>query len=111
MKKSIVIKGLITAAAIVAISAPAAASLGTDKALESNSVRVSYADLNLEKEAGAQTLYNRLQRASKQACGVKSYRNAGSIGAKTAMHRCYREALSASIKKIDNDELTKIHEG
>lgn len=111
MKESIVVKGLITAAAIFAISAPAAASLGTDKALENSSVRVSYADLNIEKEAGAQTLYNRLQQASKRACGVRSYRNAGSIAVKTHMQRCYRETLAASIKKIDSEELTKIHEG
>jgi len=110
MKESIVVKGLITAAAIFAISAPAAASLGTDKILESNAVRVSYADLNIENAVGAQALYSRLQRASKQACGVESYKNAGSVGVKTEMQRCYRETLAASVKKIDSDELTKIHE-
>lgn len=109
MKESIVVKGLITAVAIFAISAPAAASLGTDKAQEDNAVRVSYADLNLENAAGAQVLYSRLQRASKQACGVESYRNAGSIGIKADMQRCYRETLTASVQKIDSEELTKIH--
>lgn len=110
MKESIVVKGLITAAAIFAISAPAAASLGTDKSQEKNAVRVSYADLNLENAAGAQVLYSRLQRASKQACGVESYKNAGSIGIKVDMQRCYRDTLAASVEKIDSEELTKIHE-
>ena len=110
MKESIVVKGLITAVAIFAISAPAAASLGTDNGLESNTVRVSYADLNLDNAVGAKILYSRLQRASKRACGVESYKIAGSISIKADMQRCYRQALSASVQKIDNVELTKIHE-
>lgn len=110
MKESIVVKSLITAVAIFAISAPAAASLGTDNDLNS-AVRVSYADLNLENAAGAQVLYSRLQRASKQACGVESYKNAGSISVKADMQRCYRNTLATSIEKIDSEELTKIHEG
>lgn len=111
MKESILVKSLITAAAIIAISAPAAASLGTDKGQEYNAVRVSYADLNLENEAGAQVLYNRLQRASKQACGVESYKNAGSISIKADMQRCYRSTLAASVEKINSEKLTKIHAG
>ena len=110
MKVSIVVKGLITAAAIFAISATAAASPGADKGLENSAVRVSYADLNLANAAGAQTLYGRLQRASKEACGVESYKNAGSVGIKTDMQRCYRNTLTASVEKIDSEELTKIHE-
>jgi len=110
MKESIVVKSLITAAAIFAISAPAAASLGTDNGLENSAIRVSYADLNLDNAAGAQTLYSRLQRASKQACGVESYKNAGSISVKASMQRCYRNSLTASVEKIDSEELTKIHE-
>ncbi len=111
MKESILVKSLITAAAIFAISAPAAAALGTDKGLDFNAVRVSYADLNLENEAGARVLYSRLQRASKRACGVESYKNAGSIGIKTDMQRCYRSTLTASVEKINREKLTKIHEG
>lgn len=111
MKESILVKSLITATAIFAISAPAAASLGTDKGLESNAVRVSYADLNLENEAGAQTLYSRLQRASKRVCGVEPYKIAGSIRIMADMQRCYRSTLTTSVEKIDSEELTKIHEG
>ncbi len=111
MNESIVVKGLITAVAIFAISAPAAASLGTDKDLENSAIRVSYADLNLDNEAGAQVLYSRLQRASRQACGVESYKNAGSIGIKADMQRCYRSTLAASVEKIDSEKLTKIHAG
>ena len=110
MKKSIVVKGLITAAAIFAISAPAAASLGTDSELENSAIRVSYSDLNLDNAAGAQVLYSRLQRASKQACGVESYKNAGSIGVKADMQRCYRDTLTSSVERIDSEELSKIHE-
>lgn len=110
MKESILVTSLITAVAILAISAPAAASLGTDNRQNNNTIPVSYADLNLKNEAGARVLYSRLRRASRQACGVESYKNAGSISIKADMQRCYRNTLTASVRKIDRDELTKLHE-
>ena len=46
--------------------------------LKGRAEKVSYSDLNVDKEEGAQALYRRLQRASKRVCGVESFNNAGS---------------------------------
>ncbi len=94
MKESKIVKGLITAAAVIAFSAPAIASTGADNGLKGAAVKVSYADLNLQKEAGAKVLYRRLQQASKRACGVESFRNAGSLSAAAEMQRCYESSLT-----------------
>lgn len=110
MKESKILKGLVTAAAVFAISAPAIASTGADSELKGRSVKVSYADLNLQKEAGAKALYRRLQQASKIACGVESYKNAGSLRRTADSRRCYKRSLTSSVAKINNTLLTKIHE-
>ncbi len=111
MKESNVVKGLITAIAIFAISAPAISATDAGNELKGKFVKVSYADLNLQKEEGAQVLYRRIKQASKQACGVATLRVAGSVAQKSEMQRCYREALTAAIEELDNAHVTKIHEG
>ena len=110
MKESKVLKGLVTAIAIFAISAPAIASTHADNGLKGQSVKVSYADLNLQKEAGAKVLYRRLRQASKRACGVESYKSAGSLKQAAEMKRCYDRSLTSSVAKINSALLTKIHE-
>jgi UrcA family protein len=111
MKESKFVKGLITAAAVIAVSAPAIASTGADNGLKGAAVKVSYADLNLQKEAGAKVLYRRLQQASKKACGVESFRIVGSLSEAAKMQDCYESSLTSSVAKVDNAILTKIHEG
>ncbi len=110
MKESKLMRGLIAAVVFIALSAPAIASVTPEGHLKGKSVKVTYADLNLEKEAGAKVLYRRLQQASKQACGVEKVRTAGSIRVLAEMQRCYKKTLTAVVKKIDSAELTKIHE-
>ncbi|MFQ6004133.1 MAG: UrcA family protein [Woeseia sp.] len=51
-----------------------------------NTVRVSYADLDLSAQTGVATLYKRLQRAVDAACGSRSLTEVGSIE-RVAKHR------------------------
>lgn len=110
MKESKIVKGLITTIAVFAISVPAIASTDTDSGLKGQGVKVSYADLNLQKEAGVKVLYRRLQQASKKACGVESFRNAGSLSEAAGMQRCYQDSLTSSVAKVNSTLLTVIHE-
>ena len=109
MKESNIVKALVATIAVFAISAPAIVSAGAESKLKDRSVKVSYANLNLRDEAGAQALYRRLQRASKRVCGVEKENTASYLASSKARH-CYREKLTAAVEKIDNVELTKIHE-
>lgn len=110
MKESNIVRSLVIAIAVFAISAPAIASSGAGDELSGKSVKVTYADLDLQKEAGVQVFYRRLKNASRQACGVSSRKAIGSLSRMADVQRCYRDALSAAIEKINNPKLSKIHE-
>ncbi len=108
MKESKLYKGLMATIIIVALGAPVIASADTGSELKGTAVKVSYADLNLEKQEGAKALYRRLQQASRRACGR-------GLNAKDRMkylrdvQQCYREALSATVQKLDSELVTQIH--
>ena len=109
MKESKLFKSLLVTIIVVALGAPTIASADAKSNLQGVSVKVSFADLNLEKQAGAKALYRRLQQASKQACDVRGLMNAGSVRRIAETQRCYREALSVAVEKVDNELLTQIH--
>ena len=109
MKESKLYKGLMATIIIVALGAPVIASADAGSELKGTAVKISYADLNLEKQEGAKALYRRLQQASKQACGYRRLGVAGSIQAKIEAEQCYRDALSALVEKLDSELVTQIH--
>lgn len=109
MKESKLFKGLLAAIVVVALGAPAYATADASSDLKGKSVKVSYADLNLEKYEGAKALYRRLQQASKQACNVRSLHEEGSLSRFNEGRQCYRETLSEAVAEIDNDLVTQIH--
>ena len=109
MKESKLFKSLLATIVVVALGAPAIASASSMIEVENVAIRVSYADLNVEKEKDAQALYHRLKKASKQACDFHGLRNAGSLNRLAETRRCYKEALSAAVEQIDNEMVTNIH--
>jgi UrcA family protein len=108
MKESKIVKGVIATVAVIAFSLPAIASAAE---LKGRSEKVSYTDLNVEKESGATALYRRLQLASKRVCGVESIKNAGGIRAVSEQRRCFRDTMDQAVAEINNATLTNIHEG
>ena len=103
MKKSKLVTSFMATIVFVALGAPAVASVGGE------SIKVSYADLNLEEEDGALSLYRRLIQASKQACAYRGLKIAGSVNRMAETRLCYRAALSGAVERIDNEMLTKLH--
>ncbi|MDX1405474.1 MAG: UrcA family protein [Woeseiaceae bacterium] len=108
MKESKLFNGLLATIVIVALGAPAYASADAG-AVKERTVKVSYADLNLEKVEGAEVLYRRLQQASKKACGLRSIAEEGTLRSYSEGRQCYHKALSEAVAKIDNRLLTEIH--
>ena len=108
MKESKILKGVIATVAVFAFSLPAIAAADE---LKGRTEKVTYADLDVEKEAGAEVLYRRLQQASKRVCGVESIKSAGSIREVSQQQQCYRSTLDQAVAKIANPALTSIHEG
>ena len=108
MKESKLVKGVVATVAVIAFSLPAITSAGE---LKGRAEKVTYSDLNVEKDDGAHVLYRRLQQASKRVCGVESLKTAGNIRAVSQQQRCYRETLDRAVAKVNNATLTDIHEG
>ena len=103
MKKSKLVTSFMATMVFVVSGAPAVASVGNE------SIKVSYADLNLEEEDGALSLYRRLKQASKQACDYHGLSIAGSLSRVAETRRCYLSALSTAVERIDNEMVTKLH--
>jgi len=64
---------------------------------------VSYADLNLNGEPGARTLYGRLRLAAAQVCAP--FRG-DKLREMTKWHECFDPALARSVAEIDEPMLT-----
>jgi len=102
-------KSLVVSIIVFALGAPAIASADAKSDLKGVSVKVSYADLNLEKQEGANALYRRLQQASKQACGYRGLKISGSLKQMVESQQCYHQALSVAVEDLDNKLVTEIH--
>ena len=66
-------------------------------------------DLDVDSEAGARILYARLRHASKDACGVGSLHELGSLKRFSKAKGCSEAMIEAAVKKIDSDALQEIH--
>ena len=108
MKESKLIKGVVATVAVIVVSVPA---IATADELKGRSEKVSFSDLNVDKQSGAEALYRRLQLASKRVCGVESIGNAGSVRKVMDQRRCYKNALDEAVAKIDSPILTRLHQG
>jgi len=115
MKESKLFKGLVATFVVIVLGGPVVVLASTSSHLEPNNVAVSYADLNLENEEDVRVLYQRLQHASKEVCGVSSLKTPQSILENSFRRRsnrqCYRKSLSNAVDKFDNEDLTLIHAG
>jgi UrcA family protein len=72
-----------------------------------NSVKVSFADLDLSTNAGAETLYKRIQLAANQVCG--SYRDRRSMKFYQDWKTCRSQAIENAVAKVDRPTLTAVH--
>jgi UrcA family protein len=81
---------------------------GKINAVEENTVTVSFADLDLSKQTGVESLYSRLKTAAKQACRSHS-RDFRSAGTQRLWKQCYTETLSSAVQSINNEKIAYLH--
>ncbi|HET9446748.1 MAG TPA: UrcA family protein [Steroidobacteraceae bacterium] len=67
---------------------------------------VSYADLNLNSEPGARTLYGRLRMAATEVCST--FRG-NSLRERTNWSKCFDPALARAVAQINEPRLTAYH--
>jgi UrcA family protein len=70
------------------------------------SITVDYSDLNLGHPAGARALYRRISGAARTVCGVSSN---PLPAARFAARKCYQDAISGAVAKVDSRTLTALH--
>ena len=68
--------------------------------------RVSYADLDLNNEAGQNTLYQRLKAAAESVCESTDVQTRFQF----EQHKCTEEALNRAVQEVGHQELTEIHQ-
>ena len=93
------------------MTAPLASANNSSTETERSQVAVEVADLNLSHPRGIETLYQRLQNASREVCGDPSVRVAGSARNSQQIRSCYDSALSNAIEKLDLPAIQTLHNG
>lgn len=68
---------------------------------------VTFADLDLSKAAGAQTLYKRIKGAARHVCGPVD--NYTFVTPARAFSQCYAKAIADAVAQIDRPSLTALH--
>jgi UrcA family protein len=87
----------LTAAAIITAGAAAPALANSDNGRIYKSVTISYADLNLASEEGADRLESRIRSAARKVCGPPENR---SVRAMSDYRQCYKTAFNGGKKAM-----------
>ena len=95
----------------LALGAPSIAAAEADAGLKGTAKKVSYSDLNLDKEEGAAILYQRLQIAARQVCTVRTFTLKGSLHEAAERKVCYVDTLDAAVSQLDNQYVNNLHAG
>jgi UrcA family protein len=69
------------------------------------SKRVSYADLDISKPAGAKVLYKRIVRAANEVCQINGFE---SFAATQLVNRCMDRAIDNAVKEVDSPALSAL---
>ena len=79
--------------------------------VEKRSVKVSYADLNLDNEKSVAVLYRRLQVASESVCDIRLARDQKNMRFMNIAKDCYENALSRAVEAVGSERLLALHQG
>jgi UrcA family protein len=95
------------AVSVLATATPAGASAAAhDTMHDTRTVSVRYAEAELASAEGVQGLYEKLERASRQACRRPDGR---SLAARADWRSCRSAALDAAVAEVKNVGLSALH--
>lgn len=97
-------RGLVAFAALGGIALTTAATAG-ELSNEPLTKAVSYADLNLNNQAGAERMYRRLRGAAYEVCAPLE----GRRGSKTPWRECVDRAVASAVERVNEPALTEHH--
>ncbi len=76
-----------------------------------DSVRVTFPDLDLSREEGVVTLYQRLKTSARQVCGSFPLAYNGGLQLWRVTKQCRIRTLTDAVRNIDNPRLSALHSG
>lgn len=95
--------------ALVVMAAGSLMALGGNAlASAADSVRVNFADLDLETTAGAKALYERIETASRNVCGIGSRIDSGTLKEQRDAKRCFRQSMKEALQAVGHDALARL---
>jgi UrcA family protein len=104
--KSAVALALTTALAWPVVSAHAERIEGVTVS-SAPTIKVSYAELDINKPRGLEVLYNRIERAAKIVCNVEF--SAKELARGRQAKACYQTAMDDAVRQINRPTLTALH--
>jgi UrcA family protein len=107
------LRDITVAACVVLASAGGTPSDASTNDRVERSVAVSFAELDLSKEAGVSELNSRLQRAAEKVCGL-ARPSSGSLTTRSSTlekEQCYNDAIARAIAQLDLPLLEARHSG
>jgi UrcA family protein len=93
---------------VVVVAALVAGFATAGQATELPQVHVNFSDLNVNSEAGAAVLYQRIRNAAEQVCGTFGVRD---LGAAAAAKACKARAIGEAVAWVHRPALTQVYEG
>jgi len=91
----------------LAVVTPAVANAAAPETV-GKTVRVSYADLDLNQPQAAAVMLKRLDRAAMSACGASPF-SAKAVRDDVRSSACYRTALDQAVAQVGAPELVRLH--
>ncbi|HSZ07199.1 MAG TPA: UrcA family protein [Steroidobacteraceae bacterium] len=90
------------------LSALQATALQATRADDPPSQRVSYADLDISKPAGAKVLYSRIVAAAKRVCELNGYKDLSTM---RWVQVCTDHAIDNAVRDVDSPALSALRPG
>lgn len=88
------------------LTSSVAAGAHTNRAIEERSQEVSFADLDLSRDQGAEQLYRRIRAAAREVCWTAGV---SAVFMRPKMRRCANEAVARAIADVNAPLLTRYH--
>lgn len=83
---------------------------GADTTTSRESIRVSFADLDLDEPSAQKTLYRRLKSAATRVCGPTQIRLTGSVARVQANKACFEESMVNALNSLDIPAVSALHD-
>jgi UrcA family protein len=107
MKSTIAKHCALLATATLATGLPVSHASATSAFEEPINVVVHYSDLDLSQPRDARALYDRIQRAAREACDDHMYE---SLDRLALFHKCVNQAVTNAVANVSSKQLSEIHE-